>query len=444
MSEVAGDAPGAGARSANAPGGCGPEEVLRVPAFALFWSATTIRALGSAVAGVAFQVLIVTVIGATALQISILSALGVVPYLFLGLIIGAVMDRWRRQPTLVITSIGRALALASIPVLVLTNALNFWSLAAVVLTLGVLTLFADSAAQPFLPHLVPRRSLVMANARLGQSATVAGTAGPALGGALITLVGAPLLFVFEAVILAVAALLQSRIRVVETRRKARAPGRHIGHDIAEGMRYTYRHRMLLPLAVSVHLWFLANSIVTTLFGVFALRELDVPEWAFGLILAVGGLGGFLGALLAPRVGSRVGAGRAILLGRIVTVAPWLTLALLPLTAATSLALLVPVLAAAQFLYALSQGIEDANEMGYRQAVAPDALQGRMNATIRTANRVIFFFGALLAGLLATLLGYRVTIGIAAAVFAVAALVIVFSPLRNARHGDQHTIESTPV
>ncbi|MFS0733549.1 MFS transporter [Microbacterium sp. 1P10UB] len=433
MSEGAGGASGASR----------PGEVLRVPAFALFWSATTMRAFGSAVGGVAFQVLIVTVIDATPVQISILSALGVVPYLFLGLIIGALMDRWRRQPTLVITSIGRALALASIPVLLLTNALNFWSLAAVVLTLGVLTLFADSAAQPFLPHLVPRQSLVAANARLGQSATVAGTVGPAVGGALVNLVGAPLLFVFEAVILTGAALLQSRIRVREVRADARAPGRHIGHEIADGMRYTYRHRMLRPLALSVHLWFLANSIVATLFGVFVLRELDVPEWAFGLILAVGGIGGFLGALLATRVGSRIGAGRAILLGRVVTVAPWLALALLPLTAATSLALLVPVLAAAQFLYAMSQGIEDANEMGYRQAVAPDAMQGRMNATIRTANRVVFFFGALLAGLLATLLGYRVTIGIAAAVFAIAALVIALSPLRGARHGDFHTVDNTP-
>ena len=189
----------------------------------------------------------------------------------------------------------------------------------------------------------------------------------------------------------------------------------------------------------MHTWFLAHSIVTTLFGVFTLRELGVSEWAFGLILAVGGVGGFLGALLAPRIGARLGAGRAILLGRTITVAPWLAVALLPLTAATSLAILLPLLAAVQFLYALSQGIEDANEMGYRQSVAPDSMQGRMNSTIRTANRVIFFFGALFAGLLATLFGYPVAIGTAAVIFAVAALVIVFSPLRRARHDDDHVI-----
>jgi predicted MFS family arabinose efflux permease len=59
----------------------------------------------------------------------------------------------------------------------------------------------------------------------------------------------------------------------------------------------------------------------------------------------------------------------------------------------------------------------------------------MNSTIRTVNRTVFFVGALLTGLLVTLLGYRLTIGFAALVFACAALVVLISPLRDARHDD---------
>ncbi len=415
--------------------GAPPREILRLPAFAFFWSAATIRAFGAAIAGIAFQVLIVVVLGATPIQISILSALSVVPYLFLGFLIGALMDRWRRQRTLVLTSIGRAIAFASIPVLILTGTLTFWSLAAVILIIGVLTLFADSAAQPLLPRIAPRSSLVQANARLGQSQTVAETAGPALGGALLNLLGAPLLFVFESVINAIAALLQSRIKVVEPKPEPRAPGRHVGHEIAEGMRYTYRHRTLRPLALSVHTWFLANSIVVTVFAVFVLRELALPAWAFGVALAIGGVGGFLGALIAPGIGARLGAGRAILLGRALVVIPWLVLALAPLTAASGIGVILTIVAAAQFLYGLSMGIEDANDISYRQAVAPDGIQGRMNSTIRTVNRIVFFFGALLAGVLMTLLGFPATLGIAAGVFVAAALIVLFSPLRTARHED---------
>ena len=412
-----------------------PREVLRFPPFAYFWSATTIRAFGGAISGVAFQVLIVSVLHATRVEISIFSALSVVPYVFLGLIVGALMDRWRRQRTLVLTSIGRALALASITVLLLFNALSFWALAIVTLILGVLVLFADSAAQPLLPRIVPRSSLVMANARLGQSSTVAGTAGPALGGALLNLLGAPVLFLFDSVITAVSAVLQSRIDVVESKPAPRTDGRHLVHDIGEGMRYTYRHRMLRPLALSIHSWFLGNSIVSTLFAVFVLRELDLPAWAFGVTLAFGAVGGFLGALVAPRIGARFGAGGGIFLGRALVVAPWLALAIVPIDATSGIGVLLTFVSAAQFVYGLSMGIEDANDTGYRQAVAPDALQGRMNSTIRTVNRVVFLLGALLAGLLATFLGYRLSIGIGAMIFAAAALIVAVSPLRKARHSE---------
>ena len=115
--------------------------------------------------------------------------------------------------------------------------------------------------------------------------------------------------------------------------------------------------------------------------------------------------------------------------------PWLALAVAPAGATSRGVALFTLVSAVQFVYCLAMGIEDPNDTGYRQSVAPDAIQGRMNSTIRTINRVVFFFGALLAGLLATFLGYRPTIGVGAAIFVVAALIVVFSPLFVARHGD---------
>lgn len=143
-------------------------------------------------------------------------------------------------------------------------------------------------------------------------------------------------------------------------------------------------------------------------------------------------------MIAPRLGTRLGAGRAILLGRVLVVLPWLVLALAPLTADSGIGVVLAVVAAAQFLYCLAMGIEDTNDISYRQSIAPDGIQGRMNSTIRTVNRIVFFFGALLTGLLMTLLGYHLTIGIGGGIFIIAALVIVFSPLRNARHEDATT------
>lgn len=102
-------------------------------------------------------------------------------------------------------------------------------------------------------------------------------------------------------------------------------------------------------------------------------------------------------------------------------------------AQSRVAIAFTIIAAAQFLYCLAMGVEDTNEISYRQSVAPDEIQGRMNTTIRTVNRIVFFFGALLTGVFLAFFGYHLTFGIGASIFLLAALIIVFSPLRNARH-----------
>lgn len=77
-----------------------------------------------------------------------------------------------------------------------------------------------------------------------------------------------------------------------------------------------------------------------------------------------GVGGFVGAMIAPRVGVRLGAGKAILLGRVLVVIPWLVLvlALAPLTADTGVAVVLVIVAVAQFVYCLAMGIEDTNDI----------------------------------------------------------------------------------
>lgn len=243
-----------------------PVEVLRIPAFALFWSSSTLGAFTGAVTAFAFQVLIVNTLGASAFEIGLLNAANVVPYLLFGLVVGALMDRWRRKPAMVLASIGRAIVLALVPVLWIMGSLTVWSFGALLLLYGSLTLIADSAAQPMLPHLVPRNQLVAANARLGQAGTIAQTTGPALGGAVVGWLGAPFAILIDAVAYLVSAVLLSRIRVEEARAQRRTDGRHLGHDIMEGLRWTYSHRTLAPMAASVNVWFLGNSIALTAFA----------------------------------------------------------------------------------------------------------------------------------------------------------------------------------
>ena len=97
---------------------------------------------------------------------------------------------------------------------------------------------------------------------------------------------------------------------------------------------------------------------------------------------------------------------------------------------------VAVIFTAFVLYGFAGGVENANEMTFRQAVTPNALLGRVNGTMRSANRTMGALGALAGGAAATLVGERPTlIGVVAA-FTAAFLIAIFSPVRAARDDEE--------
>jgi MFS family permease len=368
-------------------------------------------------------VLVVQSLGATPFEVGVVNAAQFVPYALLGLIAGVYIDRWRRQPVLVWASAGRALSLGAIPVLRLAGALHIWILVIVLLLFGAFSVFGFAATQSLLPRLVPRARLVPANARLDQTDAAAQTLGPAIGGGLVGLLGAPAAITADAISYLIDAALNASIRVDEPR-----PGssrRDLRAEIRDGLRWTYRHRTLGPLAVSTHIWFLANGAAMTVLSLLALRSLGFTAYTFGLLLGVFGIASLIGASIAPWCGARLGSGRAIILARVTYPVAWLLVAIAP-PAAIGDALLFVALA----LQGLAAGLENSNEMGCWQALTPDELLGRANATRRSANRTMAALGALVAGLVTGLVGGRPTlIGVIIA-FAAAALTAALSPLRE--------------
>jgi len=150
----------------------------------------------------------------------------------------------------------------------------------------------------------------------------------------------------------------------------------------------------------------------------------------GVTYACAGLGAVLGGAVAGRAGLRFGVGRTMIVTRALMPLTWLAV---PLAAPGPAA--VAVLAAAQLLYWLAMGIEGPNEMGYRQSVTPDRLQGRMNTTIRSFNRAAIVVGAPLGGVIADAAGYRTALWVGIAGLTVSAVALACSPFRHARHSD---------
>ncbi len=409
--------------------------MLREPGFARFWVAETVSGFGTYVTTVALQVLVVLTLDGTAADVGFVNAARWLPYAVLGLVVGALVDRRRRQPVLVVTDLGRGLLLTAIPVLWWLGGLSLTVLMGLMVVFGTLALVNDAATQSFLPRLVPRPSLLAANARLDQSDAVAQTSGPALGGALVGLLGAPVAVLVDAASYLLSGVLTATIRVSEPVRAATGPS-HLRREVVEGLRWVYGHRMLAPFALTTHGWFVCNSALVTVYVPFVLLGLGLNPFELGLTLAAAGVGGLVGSLAAVRLGLRFGAGRTVIAAHAVTPLGWAVVALAPGVAGAGQVAVVVVLSIGQLVYGLALGVENANSMGYRQAVTPDALQGRMNGTMRSINRAMVVVGAPLGGLLADAVGYRPVLVGGIVGFLLLAVVLGLSPYRHARHGDQ--------
>lgn len=87
----------------------------RQPEFMKLWTGQTISRFGSHIGGGALRFTAILLLGATPLQLSLLTAASMVPALLIGLMAGVWVDRLRRRPILIIADVGRAVLLLSIP-----------------------------------------------------------------------------------------------------------------------------------------------------------------------------------------------------------------------------------------------------------------------------------------------------------------------------------------
>ena len=401
--------------------------------FARYWTAAAISSFGSAVTAVAMPVLVIQLLGATPFEVGVVNAAQFVPYAFLGLHHRGMCtptSRWRRKPAVLVwASAGRALSLGAIPVLWLTGVLQIWILVIALLLFGAFSVFGFAATQSLLPRLVPRARLVPANARLDQTDAAAQTLGPAIGGGLVGLLGAPVAITVDAISYLVDAALNASLRVDEPRPDSRT--RDLRAEIRDGLRWTYRRsHAWARWRCRPIVWFLAQGAALTVLSLLALRSLGFTAFTYGLLLAAFGIASLIGASIAPWCGARLGSGRVIILARVAYPIVWLLVVIAPSTALGDALLFV-----ALSLQGLTMGVENSNEMGWWQALTPDELLGRTNATRRSVNRTMAALGALIAGALVGLIGDRPTlIGVIIA-FAAAALSAALSPLREASHQD---------
>ena len=365
---------------------------------------------------------------ADAAQMGILTAAGYVPFIFVGLQAGVWVDRMRRRPLLIWSNLVTAVLLLTIPLAAVLGVLRLEQLYVLALVIGGIHVVSDVAEQSFLPSLVDRARLPAANARLSGSDSVAQIVGPSVAGVLIQVLTAPIAILVDAISFVVSAALLSGMRTAEPPPLPDERRRDTRGLIIEGLRHVTSHRLLRPIFSCGATHNFSRRAIEALFVLYAVDQLGLDPIALGIVLAAGGPGSLLGALVAVPLSRRIGVGPTIAWMQVLTGVACLAA---PLAAGPEW-MTIGLLALGQALLGIARPVFNIAQLSLRQAITPERLQGRVNATMRFIMWGVTPVGALAGGLAGASLGLRPTLFVAAIGVLIAAVWIVRSPVFTLR------------
>ena len=186
------------------------------------------------------------------------------------------------------------------------------------------------------------------------------------------------------------------------------------------------HPFLRYIAATTGLSNLFSNIAYATFAVFTYRVLGLTPLTVGIIDGLGALGLLVGALVAGRIAERIGVGRTILWSVIVSgPATLIAAAAQPETA-------VPLLVGSVFLGSFGGVVYNINQVSLRQAITPERIQGRMNATMRFLVWGTIPIGMIIGGAIASIpgIGARGALVVGGVLGCFAFVPILFSSVRS--------------
>jgi MFS family permease len=394
--------------------------------FRLLWIGETVSGLGNSITVVALPLIAVVALHAGSTAVGLLTAAVWLPWLVVGLPVGAWVDRIRNRPLMIACDLVAAAALVSVPLAAWFITLTLAHLVAVALICGTAAVCFAPAFHAYIPTVLGGRNLLEGNAKLHGSEVGTQVAGPGAAGLLTQAFGAVSGLLVDAVTFLVSALCLRRIGVVEPVRPPVAERDPLGRQIAEGLRFVARDRYLRPMVTwgaVVNMAFLGYEAVQV---VFLVRTVGLNPAEVGLLLTAGSVGGIVGALAAGKVSRRFGTAHSLLLMQMVT-APFALL--MPMTTPGPGLVLFGL---GGFVVGIGVAVANIVVGSFRQTYCPRHMLGRVVATAMVINHSAIPLGALLGGVLGDAVGYRSAMWIMTGIVAPCWLILAVSPIRGER------------
>ncbi|MFI7061533.1 MFS transporter [Kribbella sp. NPDC050124] len=381
--------------------------------FRKLWIGQSASLFAAYASQVTLPLVAVVSLGASAAQLGGLRAAQQVPILLVSLLVGVLVDRWRARRMMLYADLGRAVLLGLVPI-AWTLGLPF--LYVVAFVTGVFSVCFDVACQASFTRLVRRDQLAQGNSILEGSKSAGQISGPAIGGGLVSLLTAPF-----AVLASAFGFLVS---VVSIWRLPDATPVAPSGGVRDGLKLVVRDRSLRAIAQATCVYQFFFTAVMTVYILFLSRSLELPGAAMGIVLAAFGPGALVGSLVSSRMPRWFGYGRVVVFAALISDLVMLSTTTLHGSGTAAVAALVTI----NFLYGVFSQTVDVAIMAIRQAITPDAAQGRVVATINFLGMGLTPVGALLGGAAAGVFGVRAALIATIAGLFLSPLTLSLSPL----------------
>ena len=354
------------------------------------WAASVISNLGDGVSVIAYPWLASLLTRDPGLIAGVAVAQRL-PWLVFSLHAGAIVDRGDRRRLMVAMNTARFVTTLFVAFAVAADVMVIPALYLAALVLGFAEVVYDNSSQTILPRLVAKDRLERANGNLwGAEMIMNQFVGPPLGGFLIAATIA-LPFFVDAASFGVSALLIALIGgAFRTTAPADAPAtrRPMREEIAEGLRWLWRHHLIRRLAILLGIM---NGMGAGMFAIevlYAQEILKLDAAGYGFLATAGAIGGVVGSQVAPNITRRIGPGPSLYITLFTGVVTGLAIGL------TSN---VAVVVASFFVYMLTAVLWNVITVSLRQSVIPDHLLGRVNSVYRLFGWGSMPIGAAIAG-----------------------------------------------
>ena len=409
----------------------GQRLISRNDDFRRLWIGQGVSDLGSAASSLAFPLIGVLLLHTSALETALVAACSYLPQGLLALPAGPFVERRRKRPLMIGADLVRVLLLVSLPAAQWMNVLGFAQLVIVALGTGLAGLVFSLADQAHLPALVGLQDLAEATSVQSGTSWISSSAGPAVGGWLVGLLGPARTLLIDAASFLISAVSVWRIREPEP--QPPEVTRDVRSAVREGIEYVRSNRPLRRLAWSSAMLSWSILFVGPVEILFLLHTLRASPAEYGIALAAPCVGGFVGNLLVRRCVTRWGTPRTLLWSGLFR-GPWLLLVPLARPGLNGVVFVAGCWTGLLF----GASIYNSTQSMYRQTLSPPELRSRINAGFKCLIGAGKPIAPLAGGLVAGVVGLRVALLVGAVALCIAPMVLDRRP-ELSRHPDMERV-----